>query len=298
VADRILTDERGRASAVSYFDAEGRHQLQEASLVVVSANAGESARLLLNSASRRFPTGLANGSDQVGRNLMSHIGANSFGIFEQEIPHDWGPGPSIAVNDFAIGTLGGGHIYNFYVHHPIGFTKSRPPGSPRWGAKHKEFQRKYFRRFLHMNSDVADMPVESSRVEIDPTLRDAWGIPALRITRQWHPLDLEHSEFVSARQREILDAAGAIEIWSASICGRGANLGQHQCGTCRMGNDRKTSVLNQYCQAHDVDNLFVIDTSCFVSFPGHNPSLTAQAIAYWSCEYIKREWKGGAFRRA
>ena len=113
---------------------------------------------------------------------MSHIGANSFGIFDFDVPHDWGPGPSMAVNDFAVGTLGGGHIYNFYVHHPIRFSQVRPPGAKRWGTEHKEFQRKYFRRFMQMNSDVADMPVESNRVEIDPTLRDAWGIPALRVT--------------------------------------------------------------------------------------------------------------------
>jgi choline dehydrogenase-like flavoprotein len=295
VVDQIVVDQRGRVTAVSYFDDQNRHHLQEARIVIVSANAAESARLLLNSGGRHFPKGLANSSGQVGRNLMSHIGANSYGIFEQEIPHDWGPGPSMAVNDFAVGTLGGGHIYNFYVHHPIGFTRMRPPGAKRWGREHKEFQRKYFRRFMHMNADVADMPVETNRVEIDPSLRDAWGIPALRITRKWHALDIEHSEFIAARQRDLLQAAGAITVWSAPT-GRGVGIGQHQCGTCRMGNDAKTSVLNRYCQTHDVDNLFVVDTSPFVSFPGHNPALTAQALAYWSSAYIKREWKGGAFR--
>jgi choline dehydrogenase-like flavoprotein len=295
VVDKVATDDRGRVTGVTYFDADGRYQLQEARLVVLSANAAESARLLLNSGGRHFPKGLANSSDQVGRNLMSHIGANSFGIFDFDIPHDWGPGPSIAVNDFAVGTLGGGHIYNFYVHHPIGFSRLRPPGAKRWGSEHKEFQRKYFRRFMQMNADVADMPVETNRVEIDPTLRDAWGIPALRVTRNWHPLDIKHSEFVAAKQREILEAAGALQIWSAPT-GRGFGIGQHQCGTCRMGSDPKSSVLNRYCQTHDVDNLFVVDTSPFVTFPGHNPSLTAQALAYWSSAYIARQWKGGAWR--
>jgi choline dehydrogenase-like flavoprotein len=148
---------------------------------------------------------------------------------------------------------------------------------------------------MQMNSDVADMPVVTNRVEIDPTLRDAWGIPALRVTRDWQPLDIKHAEFIAAKQREILQAAGAIEIWSAPT-GRGFGIGQHQCGTCRMGTDPKTSVLNRYCQTHDVDNLFIVDTSPFVTFPGHNPSLTAQALAYWSTAYIAREWKAGAFR--
>jgi choline dehydrogenase-like flavoprotein len=295
IVDQIATDDRGRVMGVTYIDENmGRH-FQESDIVVVSANAGESARLLLNSANRFFPKGLANSSDQVGRNVMSHIGANSFGLFEFEIPHDLGPGPSMAVNDFAVGCLGGGHIYNFYVHHPIAFAYRRPPKAPRWGKAHKDFQRRYFRRYMHMNADVADMPVETNRVEIDPGLRDHWGIPSLRITRKWHPLDIQHSEFIASKQREILRAADAVEVWSAAV-GPGGFLGHHQCGTCRMGNDPKTSVLNRYCQTHDHDNLFVVDTSCFVSFPGHNPSLTAQAIAYWSCDYIKREWKGGGLR--
>ena len=294
VADRIVTDNRGRVTGVSYFDEERNHHLQEADLVIVSANAGESARLLLNSSNRFFPAGLANSSGQVGRNVMSHIGANSFGVFERELPHDHGPGPCIAINDF-IGGLGGAHVYNFYVHHPIGFSANRPPGAARWGQAHKEFQRKYFRRYLHLNSDVQDMPVETNRVEIDPSIRDTWGVPVVRITHKFHPLDHEHSEFIAARQREILAAAGAIQIWSAER-GKGG-IGDHQVGTCRMGNDSKTSVLNRYCQSHDIDNLFVVDGSCFVTNPGHNPSLTIQAIAYWACNYIKREWKGGAWRR-
>ena len=148
VVDRVVTDDQGHVIGVSYFDENGQHNSQAAQIVVVSANAGESARILLNSRSRQWPNGLANSSDQVGRNLMTHIGANSYGILDFDIPHEWGPGPSMAVNDFAEGILGGGHIYNSYVHHPIRFTRSRPPGAPRWGKAHKEFQRKYSRRFM------------------------------------------------------------------------------------------------------------------------------------------------------
>lgn len=294
-ADRIVTDNRGRVVGVTYFDGEKKHHYQEADLVILSASATESARLLLNSKTRFFPNGLANSSGQVGRNTMNHGGADSYGIFEFELPHERGPGPSMALNDFNEG-LGGGYIYNGYVHLPIRFSRSRPPGAPRWGKAHKEFQRKYFRRFMHLNSCVQDMPVESNRVEIDPTLRDAWGVPALRITHQYHPIDHESCAKVVEAERKILAEAGAVEIWSSSM--RRGGVGQHQCGTCRMGNDSKTSVLNRYCQAHDIDNLFVVDGSCFVTDAGFNPALTIQAIAYWACDYIKREWKGGALRRA
>ena len=291
-SDRIVSDSRGNVIGVTYFDENDRRHFQESDLVIVSANVAESARLLLNSRNQFFPDGLANSSGQVGRNTMGHIGANSFGIFEEEIPHNWGPGPSIAINDFIHG-LGGGHIYNFYVHHPIGFSSLRPPGAPRWGKAHKKFQQKYFRRFMQLNSDVQDMPQETNRVEIDPSVRDHWGVPAARITHQFHPLDYEHSDFIAARQREILKEAGAIEVWSREKSRGG--VADHQVGTCRMGDDPKTSVLNRYCQSHDIDNLFVIDGSCFVSNPGHNPSLTIQAIAYWACAYITREWSKGAF---
>lgn len=292
VVDQVVTDDRGRAIGVRYFDEQQDYQFQPARIVVVSANAGESARILLNSSSRHWPKGLANSSDQVGRNMMAHIGANSYGLFDFEIPHEWGPGPSMAVNDFAEGFLGGGHIYNFYVHHPIGFSRTRPPGSPRWGKAHKDFQRRYFRRYMHMNADVADMPVESNRVEIDPELRDAWGIPVLRITHKFLPIDIENSEFLAARQREILDAAGAIEIWSEPTS-RSGYLGQHQCGTCRMGNDPKKSVLNKYNQSHDVKNLFVVDGSSFVTAGSQNPTITILSLSMRASEYMAEEIRKG-----
>ena len=164
VADRIVTDNRGRVTRVSYFDERGAatHSFQEADLVIVSANAGESARLLLNSSNRFFPAGLANSSARASRQErhVPYQGPIRLGFSNESSPHDHGPGPCIAINDF-IGGLGGAHVYNFYVHHPIGFSANRPPGSGPMRTAHKEFQRKYFRRYLHLNSDVQDMPVET-----------------------------------------------------------------------------------------------------------------------------------------
>ncbi len=299
--NQILTDSRGRASGVTYFDfTDSRKpaQRQDADLVVVAASAIETPRLLLNSRSKLFPQGLANSSGQVGRNLMSHIYAGAFGIFEKEIPHDLGPGPSIAFNDWNHPrdrpVVGGAYIYNFYTTLPIRFANNRPPGEPTWGKAHKDFQRKYFRRYIHLDSGCQDMPFAHNRVDLDPEVRDGWGVPVARITHHYEDIDFRASDFVIDRQEELLKEAGAIRTWR--VRHRRGGVGDHQNGTCRMGNDPKTSVLNRYCQAHEVDNLFVTDGSCFVTSAGFNPALTIQALAYWCADYIKRERKGGAFR--
>lgn len=295
---RILTDEQGKASGVQYFDADKQGHEQYADLVIVACSATESARLLLNSASKLHPNGLGNSSDLAGRNLNDHISADAYGIFEREIPHDKGPGPSIAFNDWnhprGRVVVGGGYIYNYYCTLPIEFAGNRPPGEPTWGQKHKDFQRRYFYRYLHLGSNCQAMPQEKNRVEIDPNVRDAWEVPVARITHSWMEIDYQIAKFVMDKEGHLLKEAGAIRTWRGQN-GRGG-VGDHQNGTCRMGNDPKTSVLNRYCQSHDVDNLFVVDGSCFVTDAGFNPSLTIEAIAFWSADYIKKQWNGGAWR--
>jgi choline dehydrogenase-like flavoprotein len=158
---RILTDAKGRPDRVEYFD--GRHQGHEqyADLIVVSCSATESARLLLNSASKFHPKGLGNSSGQVGRNLNDHTGADTFGIFDREIPHDKGPGPSIAFNDWnhprSREIPGGGYIYNYYCTLAIEFAGTRSPGEPLWGSAHKELQHRLFRRYISAAID-RDLP--------------------------------------------------------------------------------------------------------------------------------------------
>lgn len=295
---KIITDKKGRAAGVQYFDREKRGHEQYSDIVVVAGSATETARLLLNSASCFHPHGLGNSSDQVGRNLNGHTGADSYGIFEKEIPHEKGPGPSIAFNDWnhpkGREVVGGGYIYNYYCTLPIGFARNRPPGEALWGEAHKEFQRKWFKRFVHLGSNCQAMPQERNRVDIDPQVRDAWGIPVARITHSWMPLDFKIANFVMGKEEQLLKEAGAIRTWRGRN-GRGG-VNDHQNGTCRMGNDPKTSVVNAFCQSHDVDNLFVADGSVLVTDAGFNPALTIQATACRSADYIVKQWRGGAWR--
>jgi choline dehydrogenase-like flavoprotein len=293
---RILTDDKGRPCGVQYFDAQKQGHEQYADLIVVSCSATESARLLLNSANKFHPGGLGNSSGQVGHNINDHTGADAFGIFEHEIPHHKGPGPSIAFNDWnhprSREIVGGGYIYNYYCTLPIEFANSRPPGEALWGKAHKDFQRKYFYRYIHLGSNCQAMPQETNRVDLDPNVRDAWGMPVARITHSFMKTDYDVANFVMDKQEQLLKEAGAIKTW------RGGNprggVDDHQNGSCRMGNDPKTSVVNSYCQSHDIDNLFIVDGSVLVTDGGFNPSLTIQAIAFRSAEYIQKQWHASA----
>jgi choline dehydrogenase-like flavoprotein len=295
----ILTDERGRARGVSYFDEKGRLQEQLSDIVVVSACAIESARLLLNSKSRLFPDGLGNRYDQVGRNLQGHHYTGAMGFFDFETYDDVGPGASIAISDYNHGTpglCGGGLLANEFIRLPIHTLDRLPPGTPRWGAGHKRAMREFHRRTMIVMGPTQQIPTADGRVTLDPAVEDQWGMPVARLSGNSHPHTFEIGEVQAKRAEAWLKEAGAVETslmaWKPEI----VSSGQHQAGTCRMGDDPHGSVVNRNCQVHDVDNVFVIDGSVHVTNGGFNPVLTIMAIAYFASDALVRGWKGTGFR--
>jgi choline dehydrogenase-like flavoprotein len=295
----ILTDERGRALGVSYFDENGRMQEQLSDIVVVSACAIESARLLLNSKSRLFPDGLGNRYDQVGRHLQGHHYTGALGFFDFETYDDVGPGASIAISDYNHGTpglCGGGLLANEFIRLPIHTLDRFPPGTPRWGAGHKQAMRDYHRRTMIVMGPTQQIPTADGRVTLDPAVEDQWGIPVARLSGNSHPHTFEIGEVQARRAEAWLKEAGAVE--TSLMAGRPeiVSSGQHQAGTCRMGDDPHGSVVNRTCQVHDVDNVFVIDGSVHVTNGGFNPVLTIMAIAYFASDALVRGWKGTGFR--
>ena len=138
---------------------------------------------------------------------------------------------------------------------------------------------------------VQEMPVFESRVEVDPKVKDYWGIPVVRLSGHRHPNDLVVGKFLASKAEAWLKEAGAITTWTF-LPGTGLSGGQHQAGTCRMGDEPKTSVVDKYCRVHDVDNLFVIDGSVHVTNGGFNPALTIMAIAYYASDHLAKSWKG------
>jgi choline dehydrogenase-like flavoprotein len=289
----IMVDEHGKAKGVKYFDSNNKPQIQTADLVVISGAAVETARLLLNSKSKLFPNGAGNNYDWVGRNLQGHAYTGAFGLFDYDILDFAGPGATMALCDFNHhnpGIIGGGLLANEFNRLPYLFTNIRPPGSKRWGAEHKKFQRDMYYRTAQMVGPIQELPVFDARVKVDPEVKDYWGIPVAALSGERHPLDHEHCKFLSSKAEAILKEAGAYHTWQ-SIGGQGLSGGQHQNGTARMGNDKKTSVVNKFGQVHEIDNLYIADGSIMVNGGGFNPSLTIMALGYWVGGHILRNIK-------
>jgi choline dehydrogenase-like flavoprotein len=295
VASRIVTNQRGRATAVEYYR-NGQLYEQPCKLVVASCSATETPRLLFNSADKLFPRGLGNNHDWVGRNLQGHAYSGAIGLFEGDTFDGVGPAARIACCDFnhglGEGLIGGAMIANEFIRLPYLFARSStPPGIPAWGIEHKRHMRDHYKRTTAVQGPVQEMPVWDNRVELAPDVKDAWGIPTIRISGRKHANDLAVGRVIAAKCEAWLKQAGATRTW-LKLPGSGVSGGQHQAGTCRMGNDPKSSVVDADCRVHDMENLYVVDGSVHVTNGGFNPSLTIQAIAYRASAAINRAFHG------
>ncbi len=285
IASHIVTNDAGNATAVEYYQ-NGQAFTQPCNTVVVSCSATESARLLLNSANKLSPHGLGNNHDWVGRNLQGHAYTGAIAVVENELFDGLGPAARVACCDFSHGLpnglKGGAMLANEFIRLPYLYARRFiAPGTPSWGLEHKQYVRRNYKRTVAVMGPVQEMPVFEARVKIAPDVKNAWGIPTLRISGNRHPADIETARYVSGKAQEWLKECGAIKTWPM-LPGPGVSGGQHQAGTCRMGNDPKTSVVDRNCRIHDCDNVYVIDGSVHVTNGGFNPSLTIQAIAYWA----------------
>jgi len=285
---RVETNDKGRATGVRYFDRDKRERFQKARAVVLSANGAETPRLLLNSASSRFPQGLANSSGMVGKHLMFNQGGNVHAVFEHELNEYKSVQVTRVIHDFynsdpRRGFYGGGGIDARIGPQPIGWAMASGPEMPRWGAE-LTARIEAFPRSMMAAGHTTSLPLETNNVTLDPTLKDAWGIPAIRLTYKDHPDDLAIARFMQDRGAEIMDAAGAVKIWRADVTERAG--GVHLLGTARMGNDPATSVVDKYHRTHDVPNLFLCDGSSFVTSGRGQPTMTIQALAFRAAEHI------------
>jgi len=287
----LAVDARGRIRAAVYEDADGHLVEQEADTFILACNAIESARLLLMSASPRFPDGLANDNGLVGRYLTAHEYTEALGVFDDELLYPWAGGGFITSatyqfyqTDYARGFIGGGLIAagSAGIGLPANWTL---PGHPRWGAAAKNFDREYFNRGMSAGIVLNDLPQEANRVDLDPTVKDAWGLPVARVTHQAHPNDIAQANFLVDRCADILEAAGASKVWRNYISELTGNS-RHQHGTLRMGDDPSSSVVDRWCQAHSVPGLVVVDGSTFPTPGGVNPTLTIMANAWRVIDHL------------
>lgn len=288
----ITLDPRGRASGATYFDQEGHEHHLGARLVILACNGVGTPRLLLNSKSERFPTGLANRSDQVGRNLMLHPLGYVEGIFDENLDSHLGPqGCCIYSHQFYESDPARGFVrgYTMQVLRGPGPVETAVSGLLRreiaFGKDHHKAFAARFGRLACLTIIAEDLPEADNRVTLDPQLKDAHGIPAPKIRYTLGENTRRMLAHGMSRGKELMKAAGATRT---AAFGPVRQTGWHLMGTTRMGTNPATSVVNEWGQAHDVPNLFVVDSSVFVTGGGVNPVSTMQALALRSCDHIQR----------
>jgi len=287
---RIEVDKNGRVTGALYYDVKRVAHLQRAKAVILAANGAETPRLLLLSSSSQFPQGLANSSGYVGKNLMPNSNVVACGVFDEPLNDYKGFAVSRVMHDFyeldpKLGFHGGGGLDARYDFTPIAAAlNGLPPDAPKWGADFKKMLRHNFTRTFEVFCHGTSLPVETNGFSLDPDVKDAWGLPALRMTFRDHPNDLKMMTWMKDRALEILDAAGARTKWSTPVVEQ--EFVVHLLGTCRMGNDPKKSVINADHRAHDVKNLFLCDGSSLVTSGRGQPTMTIQALAYRAADRI------------
>jgi gluconate 2-dehydrogenase alpha chain len=315
LAIEITVDENGQAQSVIYLDSEGKSHEQPARIILVCNLAAYVARLLLLSKSKRFPNGLANSSGLVGKNLMFHASVFGYGTFEdRDLDSVNGPQATVAFDDFNEDRPRRQHGQSFirgaaisgglplpFTGGPLAFASALgtfmplPESVPAWGKGFKDFLARYYKRHFAISALCEDLPVESNRIELDSTVKDSNGLPALKINYTDHANTLVMQKFMQARIDELFKAAGARHVVVTIPMIPGGAAAGHVMGTTRMGHDPKQSVVDQYCQSHDVPNLFIGGSSVFVTASGVNPTLTIFALAYRTAERIVKLWKQAAF---
>ena len=271
----------GRASGVRVIDAVTRQgSSYGAKMIFLCAGALPSAMILLNSASEKFPAGLANASDQVGRNLMDHVtGGGANGVLPGRLDrYYYGRRPNgIYIPRYANFTERDKPFVRGFGYQGSVGRRGWTADRPGVGKEFKQANRSPGPWLASIGAFGECLPNPDNRIRLHQSRKDAWGLPVAVIECAWGPNELAIVKAAAHDARDMLLAAGATDIKLREIPGPPGNA-IHEMGTARMGRDPRTSVLNGWNQAHDVRNLFVTDGACMASTACQNPSLTYMAI--------------------
>jgi choline dehydrogenase-like flavoprotein len=306
VAKSILVDRNGRATGVSYIDRDTRREVEvRGRAVVAAASCVETARIMLNSKSRYWPAGIANSSGQLGRNLCDHLyGSAARGYLPQLLGQPSFPdhvsGSTIAwmprwqnlanpkeekfIRGYSVYPGGGCGGFPWYHRQIEGFGSS--------------FKREIKRRYpapVNFTIQAPTLRTANNYVEIDPEVRDVYGIPAARIRFEWDANTLKMWEHAKQVCAEVIRAAGG-EYTGSAARPEPPGFSLHETGTCRMGHDPKRFVTNAFGQTHDVPNLYVCDASVFLECTDKTTTLSILAFALRSCEHLMEQFRAGSIR--
>lgn len=289
----------GKATGVSFLDSDSRKSYQaKAKVVVLAASTLESTRLLLLSKSSLYPNGIANSSGHVGHNFCEHVMGPSVSGFMPDLVgkprtlDDGKPGGFYIPRFRNLTTRMPGFVrgYGFEGGSGCGMIAPTAFGTPGFGEEYKKHVRTYAGAVISMGGFGEVLARYENAVDIDPGLKDAWGIPVLRFSYRFGENELNMCKDMAKTGREMFEAA-KFEILESTEEPLPEGWSIHEMGTSRMGNDPKASVLNQFQQSHDVKNLFVVDGSSHVSASAQNPTWTIMALCWRSCDYLADQLK-------
>jgi len=301
VSEVLVDTNTGKARGVAFVDTVTAKSYEaKAKVVVLAASTLESARLMLLSKSRLYPNGVGNSSGHVGHNFCEHV---------------MGPQVTALVKDKvgAKRTLDDGRPGGFYIPRFRNLSERNPkfirgygfeggsgmtmlPDSvfdtPGFGKDYKKGVRDYAGAMISLGGFGEVLPRYENYVDLDPEVKDRWGIPVLRFHYKFGDNEKKMCEDMADAAQEMMESAGFTVIsLRRSLLTEGWSI--HELGVARMGTDPKKSVLNQFQQSHDVKNLFVVDGSSHVSAACQNPTWTIMALAWRSCDYLADEFKKG-----
>jgi choline dehydrogenase-like flavoprotein len=304
VARCVLTDGEGRARGVSYVDRETKQEREvRGRAVVLAASCVESARILLNSRSREWPNGLANSSGQVGRNLCDHLyGTTGYGYLPQLLGQ-----PSFPDNVSSSQVVWMPRWQNLehprqeafirgYSLYPTGGCAEFPwyhGRLPGFGSSFKRAIKRHYPTPISFYCQVPSLPRPENFVDIDPEVKDLYGIPVVRVHFQWGWNELLMWEHAKATTAEVVKASGG-ELWGAGREPEIPGYSLHETGTLRMGDDPRRFVTNRFGQSHDVKNLFACDASVLLGCSDKTTTLSILAFALRTSEYLVDRMRTGA----
>ena len=300
----VLVDADGKARGVAYIDRVTRQEVEvSARAVIVAASCIATAHILLNSKSRHFPTGLANSSGQLGRNLCDHMyGTAAYGHLPQllgqpSFPDNvsaatvawlprWqnlnNPRQEKFLRGYSLYPGGGCDTFPSYYNDMEGF-----------GSDYKTAIKRRYPTPFSFTIQAPSQRSESNYVDIDEDKKDVYGIPEIRVHFQWDQNTLKMWDHARQACRQILEDAGGVYEGHGEPESPGWSL--HETGTCRMGNDPKQSVTNRLGQTHDVPNLYACDASVFLNCTDKTTTLSILAFSLRTSEHIIQQFKTGNY---
>ena len=296
----IAVDERsGRVTGVNYVKG-GQEYFQPAEVVLLAGYTYENVRMLLLSKSKPYPNGLANNRGQVGRHYFTHNTASTLtALFPFDLNNWYGlPAQGIAVDDWAddnfdhsgLDFIGGGNLWVYSDRRPIGAASMSTFGkAPAWGSAWKSFVKQNADRWNIAYIQKTTLPFEDNTLDLDPTAKDALGFPVCRITAEFKENDRKIGAFTQDKMAQWFMEAGAVAVERGPVGTMGPST--HAYGGTRMGDNRETNVVDSWGFSHEVPNLGVLGACVMGTSGAHNPTLTAQALAWRTAERLTKAWK-------